>query len=265
MDEFILGMPFQTDAFFSSGHLDLCGNTYNIVEGLFGEGELYYRNEDQRTLLRRSTNCAEKEYLLYDFSLDLGDTIYVGWEMEGSGEDTTMAIVETIDTVEFLGITRRRFSLLIDRCPMAGDEPVFTTMEWIEGVGSTTHPFYAVICLCDFCETGTVLQCADSSGTLTYRSLPDVVCDFTVGLEERDLSAEHFQVYGTSDLVQLHYPREFQHGVLMLYDPAGRVAFSKQITAARTTLDLPELATGIYTVMIQNGDQRWSARWVLMR
>jgi hypothetical protein len=225
-------------------------------------GPAYFRNDGQRTLLRRTTNCTDKEYLLYDFSLNEGDTTYVGSETFAL-PDTAMAIVRSIDTIEVLGTPRRRFTMLIDLCPSEGSEPFFIPMEWIEGIGSTTHPFYAAICLCDGCESSISLQCVDSLSNATYRVSPDVVCDFTIGVEERDPDADRFQITGTTDQVRLHYPTGFQRGLLVIHDPAGRVVFSDQIIAASTALGLPKLAPGTYTAMIQNGGQRWSARWVV--
>ncbi|MBP6643317.1 MAG: hypothetical protein KA186_09515 [Flavobacteriales bacterium] len=261
---YILGPFAFNNAFSCSTSIDLCGHTYSAVEEFNPIGPAYFRNDGQRTLLRRTTNCTDKEYLLYDFSLNAGETTYVGSETFAL-PDTAMAIVQSIDTIEVLGTPRRRFTMLIDLCPSEGNEPFFTPMEWIEGIGSTTHPFYAAICLCDGCESSINLQCSDSSGRATYRVPPDIICDFTSGFDEHDSAAGEFQVRATGDNLRLIYPTEFQAGLLTILDPAGRVAFSKQVSATRTSIDLPALAPGPYTALIQNRDQQWATRWVLMR
>lgn len=264
VDWYFLGSFGGNETFSSSTSIELCGHIYSSVDEFDPEYPAYFRNDGQRTLLRRSTDCGEREFLMYDFSMEVGDTAYVGTEMV-SPLDTTIAVIQNVDFVDYLGIMRKRLTVELELCPSTYPEPWYTTMYWIEGIGSSTHPFYPLICYCDFCETGSVLQCADSSGNATYRYSQDLICDFTSGLDEHVPAAGELQVLATGDNLQLIYPTGFQRGLLTILDPAGRVVFNEEVSASRSSLHLPELASDSYTVSIDNGDQRWAARWVLMR
>ncbi len=141
-----LGVPpnaCMTQTFAYDGSDTFCGSTWSIYSWpTFGldPGIAYLRNEGQRTLLRSSTNCSDKEYVIYDFSMAVGDTVYPPLNADLFTPDTAMFVLQDIDTVDILGVERRRFSLLYDRCNTG---MVNTPMEWIEGIGSTTHPFYS--------------------------------------------------------------------------------------------------------------------------
>ena len=141
----------------------------------------YVRVDNKRVYIRTSNNCADKEYLLYDFSLNVGDTVYCGYDIS----DTTQFWPTDIDTVTYFGIDRKRLKMNF----YMGDPPfdIIAEMDWIEGIGSTTHPFYSTVCLTDNCETFYTLLCYDSSGTQLYQNPSYSTCYTTnVGIEETE-------------------------------------------------------------------------------
>lgn len=73
-----------------------------------------------------------EEILLYDFSLQVGDSVKAGTIQDSF--ETPLRVVQ-IDTVFFAGKLRKKFVI----------EPVesFPTFEWIEGIGSLEGLFYA--------------------------------------------------------------------------------------------------------------------------
>jgi hypothetical protein len=97
------------------GEMDLCGHQYSFRT--FPSGETgYFRSDSLRTYFRRTQNCADKEYLLYDFSLDIGDTAYVGFELWSSWQPTDTAGFKlmSVDTITQFGVSRRRFNMLFE-------------------------------------------------------------------------------------------------------------------------------------------------------
>jgi len=258
---YVMGQYYGIDAFQCSGAIDVCGRSYDVVTGINPGATAYFRNDEQRTLIRKSTNCDEREYLLYDFSLNVGDTAYVGWEMEG-GVDTSLTIVEAIDTIDYLGVPRRRFSILIDRCPSEWEEPLFTTDQWIEGVGSIMHPFYSLICLCDFCETGVGLLCADSSGVALHRYNPEGSCDRTIGMSENMMHKMELRASMDQSGLHIQYPASFDKGMLNVTDALGRTVIDRHVIKSMHNVDLPALGNGAYVVLLSDGRTQWYTRCI---
>ena len=164
----------------------LCGRTWSVYDwpGFGGPNVAYIRNEGQRTLLRRTSDCLDKEYVVYDFSMEVGDSLYAPMTMDIMDPDTTLFVLQDIDTVDVLGVERRRFSLLYDPC---NENFVNTPMQWIEGIGSTTYPFFPVECMCDFCEQSFGLLCYDSAGVQLYLDPFYGTCDTLItAIDERD-------------------------------------------------------------------------------
>ncbi len=160
-----------------------CNQTYskmsfaNNVNG-------YFRSDNTKTTFRKTLNCNDKEYLLYDYSLNIGDTAFIGFNFElGLTNDTTAFILTQIDTVNYFGVARQRFKMNYDRCNLGF--PI-DYMYWTRGIGSELHPFYSYHCLCDFCENNFALLCHDSTATQLFQSNAYNTCDttITVGLNE---------------------------------------------------------------------------------
>lgn len=225
---------------------------------------MYVRNEGQRTLFRLGTDCLDKEYLMYDYSLAVGDTAYCGLNMT-IGSDTAIFIVDSINTIVFQGVERRRFSMRFDRCN-GGDFPLYSTMDWIEGVGASSHPFFPIACICDICESSYLLLCVDSAEMSIYRGTDWDVCDTTFIITSipetegggltlhayQDPSAKALIVQierGSSPLMG----QDFQFNLIGL-DGRNEVHWSSTTgVIGEWRLPLPNMAAGIYIVHLIDG------------
>jgi len=167
------------------GEMDLCGHQYSFRT--FPSGETgYFRSDSLRTYFRRTQNCADKEYLLYDFSMEIGDTAYIGFDPESSWAPTDTAGFKliSIDTITQFGVSRRRYNLLFN-FPSFGNNELFRPMAWIEGIGSDLDPFFPFLCFQDGCETWLTMLCFDSAGTQLYQHPNFGTCSATsVGINE---------------------------------------------------------------------------------
>jgi hypothetical protein len=155
-----------------------CGHNYSKIH--FGElnENGYFRSENLKTYFRRSNNCSDKEYLMYDYSLNIGDTAFVAYNLPNIiGTDTAEFVLDAIDTVNYFGIDRQRFKMLYDP---GNDGWLFRPMYWIKGIGSETHPFYPYKCLMDGCEKGFQLLCYDSMAVQLYQNPWANDCDTTI-------------------------------------------------------------------------------------
>lgn len=123
------------------GSINLCGKYYEILRespwNTFG----YLRKDNQKVYFRTDTLCSSREYLMYDFGLQPGDTTYIGMPyLQMGGVDTVKAYVETLDTLWYNNQPFRRWYVFYEFFPQTN----FTYLVghyWVEGVGNLYHPF----------------------------------------------------------------------------------------------------------------------------
>jgi hypothetical protein len=165
----------------------LCGHRIRSQHFLLQGCTGYFRSDSLRAYFRRTLNCEDKEYLLYDFSMDIGDTAYVGFELWGSWqpEDTAGFKLISIDTITQFGVSRRRFNMLSWFSFLWHQR--ITTGQWHglrEWVRITT-PSIPFLCLWDGCESWYTTLCFDSAGTQLYQHPDFGTCSATsVGIDE---------------------------------------------------------------------------------
>lgn len=247
----------HVDSFDSA--IEICGYEYSRVT--FGPGNVvYFRSDSLRTHFRRSTSCLDKEYLIYDFSMEPGESVWVGFEIGGwSSVDTIEAVLLNIDTIEQFGFERRRFNM---RLGVSIWEYVMN-MSWIEGIGSETDPFYPFLCLNGGCETNYKVLCYESAGTQLYQHPYYDTCSVTIiGIEEiqtvpaltlspnpfshilrvtaenaRIIDAEVYSVLGKlvasiraeDDVLQIELPQHLSNGMYVLRIRTDRGLFSEKV------------------------------------
>jgi hypothetical protein len=155
-----------------------CGQNYSKIHFTELNENGYFRSENLKTYFRKNPNCSDKEYLIYDYSLNIGDTVFVGYDLFwNAGKDTAEFVVDAIDTVNYFGVDRQRFKMLYD--PM-NEGMLYRPMYWINGIGSEVHPFYPFNCLWDGCEQGYQLLCYDSLAVQLYQNSWANTCDTTI-------------------------------------------------------------------------------------
>lgn len=166
----------------------LCNYIYSRIS-LNGLG-VFVRQNDLQVYYRKGDNCSSKEYLLYDYSLNIGDTTYVGWDQyDWYGSDTAAFVVEQIEEMEQFGVLRNRFTLVY-----AGSDGAYSgQLHWLEGVGCEEHPFYPFARMDDYQMNEYELLCLDSIGHQLYQSPNWTVCD-TNYTSIGDLESSGFEV-----------------------------------------------------------------------
>jgi hypothetical protein len=84
-----------------------------------------------------------KEFLLYDFGLNVNDTVYCGFNLnDGNDLDSTKYWVVQVDSVVLEDGKHKRLKMNYNPT-----SDYIASMDWIEGVGSTIHPFFSTISL----------------------------------------------------------------------------------------------------------------------
>ncbi|MBP7515111.1 MAG: hypothetical protein KA791_11215 [Flavobacteriales bacterium] len=271
-----IGVWCQTETCAYDATDTLCGSTWSVYSWpTFGldPGIAYVRNEGQRTLLRRTTDCLDKEYVIYDFSMEVGDSVYAPMNMDLIPQDTTLFILQDIDTVDVLGVERRRFTLLFDPC---NGNFANASMEWIEGIGSTMHPFYSVDCLCDFCEQSLTLLCYDSSGVQLFVDPVFQTCDTLITTVDEPSSAPAnvlsvlYDATAGSLIVTVDQDVQEQNRsglTLVLVAGDGRMIRRQGLSASASRgvrMDVASLASGAYVLLLTDGHERLAGRRIVI-
>lgn len=232
----------------------MCGYTYSKLIGhsnfnCIWDTINYIRTTGEKTYIKPNSNCSDKEYLLYDFSLSVGDTVYCGYNCG----DTTAFWVTGITTVNYFGINRKKISVN----SYIGTPPWGTIvgLDWIEGIGSPTHPFYPTVCLSDACETAYTLLCYDSAGIQLYQNQNYSSCYIT-GIEEETENINNFSIYPNpfTNIITLKIMSEkfeIKNWELKIYNTLGQTFYYKILNSNFESLNL-NLKSGIYFIQITN-------------
>jgi hypothetical protein len=184
------------------------------------------------TILRRVyflCKDSAKEFLLYDFSLEKGDSIYLHILAGQYPDATGWYKVVSKDTVTTLNGEREVFWLnptifrRIDR---------IYTLRWIEGIGSLKTPLYSYPPISvenaepGLGDTLTFLHCAFRDGTQIYKEdFPPEECTFIhfpTGIKKtQGLFGE--KAYVSNSVCYISIPDEYEHSLsIQLYDILGR-------------------------------------------
>jgi hypothetical protein len=114
----------------------------------------FYRTEGQRVYFRATEQCSDPDHLLYDYSLEVGQSVEVSLYVspfDPVGIPVTMQVYE-VSSNTYLGVERKILGLVyLAPSPLGGYYTGWTA--WIEGVGSSDHPFYPRYCMVD-CQYG---------------------------------------------------------------------------------------------------------------
>ncbi|MBK8228849.1 MAG: hypothetical protein IPK70_16935 [Flavobacteriales bacterium] len=255
-----IGISYSTHTTVMSSSVFMCGHEYSVAN--VGAAGGYFRNEGSKTYFRRSTLCSEPEYLAYDFTLEIGDTAYVGVLPIFTPDEIPFRL-ESIDTVMINQIQRRRFHMRYNPFWIGDPEPLYVSMHWVEGLGALPDPFFHFRCLDSTCDVGYTLLCNDSLGVRIYQ-LGSTCSVSNVGIPEGgEPSASRFYAHMEDGQVRLSYPDRFRNGALRILDPSGKVLFTGRVDAHVRFLGMPSFTSSILLAeLADEGGTRWIARFI---
>jgi hypothetical protein len=218
-----------------------------------------YTYNELSFLIREDTNKHIYQYdltnstenLLYDFNLNIGDTIFtaVGW---GN-------IVTAIDSV-FIDTDYRKLYRLYNYIEVPSGDSLFI----IEGLGGSnglaTHiePFF---------ESGGRLNCyKENNMTLwTDSSLSDCNLVLTTGIHSiasKVLSLSLFpNPFHSTTTLQL--PHSFSKATLKIYNTLGSLVNEQSISGKSAVINREGLRDGIYFVVVNDGENEWRGKVVV--
>lgn len=194
--------------------------------------------EDSSKRIWRCYDGVQPEELLYDFNLNVGDSVNT---MQNCGCD---AMVDSIDSVLIGSAYRKRF--IIQKNFFCGGG----TVEVIEGIGSTN----GLLECFGFLEATSSLNCYWESGFTLYPS-SSANCVPLVEAIQETTSESHFTAYPNpaGNAVQISCANGFASAQLVtITDVDGRTMRSEMIVPHNGTLgiDRQNLSAGVYFVEV---------------
>jgi len=169
--------------------------------------------------------------LLYDFSLNVGDTLPLGINNGGSPVMT----INSIDSILINGNYRKRFEIANT-----------SNVSIIEGIGSTTGLIEKVL----FFESGGNLYCYSENNQEIYPTNSSSPCDLL--LSESELTKKKdFNIYPNpaTDKISIDCA-EKQNLKMQLYNIVGKCIFQKEINNITKEIDISTLSKGVYIIKI---------------
>jgi hypothetical protein len=179
-------------------------------------------------------NYLNFEFLLYDFNLQIGDTV----------PTNSLIILSGIDSI-FDGTNyRQRFKLSSADSSFWPDPFYYEHVSWIEGIGSTGGNFFS---LGPYFEHGGRLYEFTQNGIAYYQ---DSITPCNLSLGQSDIGQQKLiNVYPNPivDKLNIVYDAQTTEDIIVLiFDLSGKKLFHKTLQAGHNEIDLKYLDSGIY-------------------
>jgi hypothetical protein len=205
-----------------------------------------YRNDiPNKRVYFRPYALLQEEQLLYDFSLEVGDTVPLTYPNYLYPD----LIVSQIDTVVMEGVTRKRFTYWNPPDPANLDFYVY------EGIGADWGP----IEIYRLGENPYYLRCFHQNDTLRYIDPQDTSCILETdtciyaGLDTRKyLDAEFIKVFYTDDQIVLELEKYLDNLNINVFDLTGRRLYQEEINATLARFSIEHIVPGLYILTVQN-------------
>jgi len=222
---------------------------FNIYYSKLSNEAGYYRLSGHRVYYK--LNADDKEYLLYDFDLEVNETVTCGLNLNNPEAVNEVEFrVEEIDSVKFEDGKHKRLRMKFFPNPESPDDAFY--MDWIEGIGSTTHPFYPSISLGapgSTCE----LLCYHRDGAKVYQNPGYSNCDVTTGLGHALSDSDDYVIRPFKDVLKI----ESRNGgiscfLYKIFNTTGKLL--KEGETESGMVNISDLPPGVYIISIEGKD-----------
>lgn len=207
----------------------------------------WIREDENRKVWNRGINYPDEEYLLYNFLMEEGDTLWINdpWEY---------MVMDSISIVDIGGNLRNKFWF-----KYPNDPPYAET--WTEGIGSSRGIFQIGAAGYD---GGTFwLSCQHDNGQLMYMNpaIPDCYM-FGTGIDELNEPTNELTVFPnpTTEFITINMPSKLPIYEVIIYNHLGqKVLITNPVN---NKVDVSRLKPGIYYIEVATKEWRGSSKFV---
>jgi len=204
-----------------------------------------YREEidSQKVYILSDFSGELSEELIFDFSLNKGDSIIIGWHT---------IIIDSIRYVDFAGKLRK---IQYTHCKTPdGEGLIFSGFKLIEGVGTLNGLYDQYECLHDRmgnCPRDFLICYSENGETLFQDGDSCYVYKNYTGIEEKE-SGHELKIYPNPaiDQITIQTSNSIRKAYIRLYSIDGRLIVSKDLYNEKETISIRSLSNGIYFVSI---------------
>lgn len=238
------------DGYYILGDTLAFGKRYTYLNGYHYNRKFLLREDSsaQKVFLLVNIAGSVEEYLLYDFSLLPGDSIYLENPVSPAINGEGFYSVDSIVLKSFLGASRRFFYL------SANDSNNFhQRAEWIEGIGST-----AMINTPGVAGNSVKiaeLTCVIENGHQIYRRRPQDSCAIAANIGVVNWNHRFGKMWFDGNTLHLQNATQ-PGGSLFIVDNRGSLAKEIPLNQGRREIKLAGLPPGIYLAYFQSRERR---------
>lgn len=212
--------------------------------------------EENKKVYTITTYHGEQEILLYDFSKEIGDTIFSN---SPEGYMAYPVIISSIDTIELYdGSKRKRYWLeggyysLLSEC-------------WIEGLGSI-HGLFAPVnsIVLNYYEPN--LSCFKQNGSTIY--LNNFSCDKCfcfLGTSIKKINENQIRIYPNPFTDKINIESKNEYSEIRIYNSNGKIIRSFSKISYPIRIDLGDIPIGLYFVQMICKDSNYTEKLIKKR
>ena len=239
------------DIYYTDGDTIFNGNAYKVLNGYHYISRTFWLREevqDRQVFLSTQDGLGRKEDLLYDFSLQIGDSININNPLSPFPTNPGFFILDSIVTEQLLDGDDYRFFYLSPSSTSESEEyPV-----WIEGVGSLSL-INAPGGTPDVNEAGKV-SCYFNDGQLIYSQSDSTGACVPIYLNvtEEEVKSDLVKVYPTNcnDMLSVSSSNELISSIEIFDLNGAKVLQLSNLNSIFNELDVSALNRGIFVVRV---------------
>ena len=181
------------------------------------------------------------EVLLYDFSLETGDSIYNAWAQSYS------SVIEHGDTVLENGQTRKYLILGEDNLP-----PTMNDM-WIEGLGSASCHVELPCFYLNIIDACAISLCLSNNDELLFTSFPNLHCydsggNFFTSLNKIEQEDNSITLYPNPASKEVNISSESIINSIEVFNSFGQRIYQEKTKLKEKTIDISSFSKGVYII-----------------
>lgn len=240
------------DYYYFASDTVLNNRTYKVLDGYHYNKNFFLRENIQTKqvfLLIDDGSPVLEETLLYDYSLKIGDSIYLKNPVSPVSFIQGYFHLDSIVLKTFEQTSRKVFYL-----HGTDNQSNYHETKWIEGIGSTGLINTPSV-MGDTTSMG-VLLCVSENVKKIYSRKPNDTCYSNPVLslpEQHSFNDIDFHYAQYSQLLILDTP--IKKGGLRIFSSNGSEILYKKLSAETRSVDLSQLAPGVYFVRLEMGNQ----------
>ena len=240
----IIADGLNTDSIFSNRDTTLLTHDYKIFISSLSGDKYFLRSETDSSKIYQYID--EREYLVMDLNLSLGDTFNIYYRPEITVDEIVVDSVFTINNKKHI-----RFNFLVNA--IANEK-----LEFIEGVGTNIGLFYQHCFLSEF-DQRWYLLCSYKDGINNYKNQSEIFkdkCNVNELLKINLINKPHdvsLFPNPVKDLLNVKISNSCSDKYIIdLIDFNGRQILSQQYFANEIQINISNLSKGVYLLKIRD-------------